>query len=133
MPIAPDVRKRLEQDKVVWLTTITDSGAPAPNPVWFLVDGDDVLVFSEPTSRKVGNIGRRPAVTVHINSDPDGGDFYVLTGTATVRPGQAPSQVPGFLDKYHADIVGPLAMTVDEIDARYNAEIRIQVRSIRGV
>jgi PPOX class probable F420-dependent enzyme len=133
MTIDSDVRTRLEQEKVVWLTTVTESGVPAPNPVWFLVDGDDIVIHSEPTSRKVGNIERQPEVTVHSNSDRDGGDFYVLTGTATVRHGHAPSKVDGFLDKYHEDIVGPLAMTVEAIDDQYDTEIRVRVRSVRGM
>jgi hypothetical protein len=72
-------------------------------------------------------------VTVHSNSDRDGGDFYVLAGTATIRHDHAPSQVPGFLDKYHDDIVGPLATTVEAIDGQYDTEIRVRVRSVRGV
>ena len=37
----------------MWLTTVTDAGAPAPFPVWFVVDGDDIVVFSEPSTRRV--------------------------------------------------------------------------------
>jgi hypothetical protein len=53
------------------LTTITDRGVPAPNPVWFVPDGDDLVVFSSPHARKVRNIEQRPTVTVHFNSDPE--------------------------------------------------------------
>jgi len=132
MTIDPQVRARLEQEKVVWLTTVTRSGAPAPNPVWFVLDGDDIVIHSDPRSRKVANIERQPEVTVHTNSDRDGGDFHVFRGTATLTHGHKPSTAPGFLDKYHADIVGPLATTVEAIDATYDTEIRVRVRSVRG-
>jgi hypothetical protein len=62
----------------------------------------------------------------------DGGDFYVPAGTATLRHDHAPSRAPGFLDKYHDDIVGPLATTVEAIDGQYDTEIRVRVRSVRG-
>ncbi|UDY36736.1 pyridoxamine 5'-phosphate oxidase family protein [Dermatobacter hominis] len=131
--IDDDVRTRLEQEKVVWLTTTTKGGAPVPNPVWFLVEGDDIVIHSDPSSRRIGNIERQPEVSVHINSDRDGGDFYVLNGTAALRHEHHPSKVPGFLDKYHDDIVGPLGTTVEALDAQYDTEIRVSVRSVRGV
>ncbi|MET0577415.1 MAG: pyridoxamine 5'-phosphate oxidase family protein, partial [Ilumatobacteraceae bacterium] len=80
MEIPEGARKRLEADEVVWLTTVTDAGAPAPYPVWFVVDGDDVVVFSQPSTRRVHNIAQRPVVSLHFNSDPHGGDVWIITG-----------------------------------------------------
>jgi PPOX class probable F420-dependent enzyme len=122
---------RITQDMVVWLTTVTDSGAPAPNPVWFVPDGDDIVVFSTPEARKVHNITQRPAVTLHFNSDPDGGDVVVITGHAAVRQGQRPSALGAYLDKYEASITGRLGTTVDEIDRTYDTEVRIRLTRVR--
>jgi PPOX class probable F420-dependent enzyme len=130
--IDPDVRDRLEQEKVVWLTTISSKGVPTPNPVWFVLDGDDIVIHSDPTSHKVANLADRPEVTVHSNSDLDGGDFHVLTGTASVRHDHQPSSAPGFLDKYEEDITGLLGTTVQAIDDQYDTEIRVRVRRVRG-
>ena len=33
------VARHLREDVVVWLTTVTPSGAPLPAPVWFIWDG----------------------------------------------------------------------------------------------
>jgi PPOX class probable F420-dependent enzyme len=129
MPTA--ARRRITRDNVVWLTTITDSGAPAPNPVWFVPDGDDLVVFSSPHARKVRNIEQRPTVTLHFNSDPDGGDVVVITGEAVLAHGRRPSALGAYLDKYEASITGPLATTVDEIDRTYNTEIRIRLTRVR--
>ena len=41
---------------------------------------DDLLVISDPRSRKVHNIERQPTVTVHFNSDLAGGDVVVIAG-----------------------------------------------------
>jgi hypothetical protein len=46
MDMPTEAQRRIAQDKVAWLTTITNRGAPAPNPVWFVPDGDDLVVFS---------------------------------------------------------------------------------------
>ena len=125
MEIPHGARRRLEVDLVAWLTTITDAGAPAPYPVWFVVDGDDIVVFSDPSTRRVHNITQRPLVSVHFNSTPDGGDVWVFTGRAATRPGVVPSRAPGYVDKYRASIERDLGTTVEAVDATYNTEIRI--------
>ena len=131
MELPPEAKRRIAEDRVVWLTTVTDRGIPAPNPVWFVPDGDDLLVFSEPGSRKVHNVEQRPIVTLHFNSDPDGGDVVVIIGEAQVTHGQAPSRARGYLEKYEADIVGPLQTTVEEIDRTYDTMLRVRPMRVR--
>ena len=126
MEIPEGARKRLETDEVAWLTTITDEGAPAPYPVWFVVDGDDIVVFSQPSTRRVHNIAQRPVVSLHFNSDPHGGDVWILTGRAGSTSDVAPSGAPGYVDKYQTSIERDLQTTVAAIDATYNTEIRIR-------
>lgn len=85
MDMPPEAERRIAEDQVAWLTTVTDRGAPAPNPVWFVPDGGDLVVFSERDTRKVHKIERRPAVALHFNSDPAGGDVVVVTGEVERR------------------------------------------------
>ena len=89
---------------------------PAPSPVWFVPDRDDLVVFSTPHARKVRNIEQRPTVTLHFNSDPDGGDVVVVPGVAAIARGPGPSALGAYLDRYEISITGPWGMTVDEID-----------------
>lgn len=131
MTFPPEAEHRLSTDRVVWLTTVTDRGSPVPNPVWFIPDGGDIVVFSSPDSHKVHNIAQRPLVTLHFNSDATGGDVVVIAGTAELTSGQPPSQFPGYLDKYHDDIVGPLDTTVEAIDLEYDTLVRIRPTKIR--
>lgn len=131
MDLPSEAVRRIDQDRVVWLTTVTDRGAPAPNPVWFVADGDDLVVFSEPGARKVHNIERRPTVSLHFNSDSEGGDVVVITGTASIAHGKKPSGLPAYIDKYESSITGLLATTVDEIDGTYTTELRIRPARVR--
>lgn len=131
MEIPEEARRRIADDRVVWLTTVTGRGAPSPNPVWFVPDGDDLVVFSAPDSHKVHNIAERPLVTVHFNSDRDGGDVVVITGEAELTHGQPPSEFRGYLDKYRADIEGPLQMTVEAIDQTYDTKVRVRPLRVR--
>jgi PPOX class probable F420-dependent enzyme len=129
--LPPDAVRRIEQDQVVWFTTVSDRGVPAPNPVWFVRDGDDVVVYSKPSSRRVHNIAQRPDVTLHFNSDAGGGDVVVITGRAELAPGRKPSAQPGYLEKYEASITGELGTTVADIDATYDTEIRVRPTKVR--
>jgi PPOX class probable F420-dependent enzyme len=131
MDMPAEAQRRITRDRVAWLTTVTDRGAPAPNPVWFVSDRDDLVVFSAPSARKVHNVEQRPTVTLHFNSDPDGGDVVVITGEAALTRGQRPSGLRAYLDKYESSITGPLGMTIDEIDQTYNTEVRIRPTRVR--
>ncbi|MBI5087638.1 MAG: TIGR03667 family PPOX class F420-dependent oxidoreductase [Actinobacteria bacterium] len=130
MELMPGAKHRLESDHVVWLTTITDDGAPAPYPVWFVVDGEDVVVFSAPSARRVRNIAQRPRVSLNFNSDQFGGDVWVISGTAQLTSDVLPSSAPGYLAKYAESIERDLQTTVEAIDATYNTEIRIRIERV---
>lgn len=131
MDLPAEARRRIESDVVAWLTTITGSGAPAPNLVWFVSDGNDLIVFSAPSSRKVHNIKQRPQVCLHFNSDATGGDIVIINGLAELTSGQKLSAQPGYLTKYESVITGELGTTVEAIDAEFDTRIRITPTRIR--
>lgn len=131
MEIPAEAARRLAEDQVAWLTTVTDAGAPAPNPVWFVPDGDTVVVFTAPGTRKVHNIEQRPLVCLHFNSDATGGEVVIINGRAELEPKVAPSSQPGFVEKYGRAIALELNSTVEEIDATYATLIRIHPIKVR--
>jgi PPOX class probable F420-dependent enzyme len=132
MEFPADVQRRLDTDHVVWLTTVTDSGAPSPNPVWFVQDGDDIVVFSAPGTHKVRNIAARPTVTLNFNSDAHGDDVVVITGRATATPSVLPSSNAAYVAKYATAIRDELQSTLEEIDGTYHTELRIRPTKVRG-
>src|SRR5690242_20069743 len=85
------VAQHLREDPVVWLTTVGPSGAPSPNPVWFIWDGADTIrVFNLPSAARVQHVPKNPLVSLNFAGDGQGGDIVVLLGTAVVDP-QAPA------------------------------------------
>jgi PPOX class probable F420-dependent enzyme len=131
MDMPPEATRRIAEDEVAWLTTVTDGGAPAPNPVWFVPDGDTLVVYSEPGSRKVHNIMSRPLVCLHFNSDAGGGDIVIINGRAELAHKQPPSALAGFTEKYAGAITDVLHTTVEDIDATYHTQIRIHPTKVR--
>lgn len=75
---------RLHADRYGWLTTIAKSGMPVPKLVWFFFDGAGLIVYSEPTAAKVAHIARQPLISLHLDSDANGGGIVVVGGHAAL-------------------------------------------------
>jgi PPOX class probable F420-dependent enzyme len=131
MDLPEAARTRIATEDIAWLTTVTDSGAPAPNPVWFIPDGDDLLVFAQPGSVKSRNIAARPRVTLHFETrDPAGSDVIVIHGTAALEHGVKGSAQAGYLAKY-SELMVQIEFTVDDLDTGYDTCIRITPKRVR--
>jgi PPOX class probable F420-dependent enzyme len=118
------VEKHLVSDQIVWLTTVTPTGRPAPRPVWFVWDGTAVTIYSLPDGAKLKHVAANDHVSLHFNCSPGGGDVVVLSGRAEVLQGAPPpSEFPGMLDKYLPQIQA-MGYTQEWYDA-YDTAIRV--------
>jgi PPOX class probable F420-dependent enzyme len=118
------IEKHLVNDKIVWLTTVTPGGRPAPRPVWFLWDGAAFVIYSQPDGAKIKHIAANDQVSLHFNSTPGGGDVVVISGRAEVVQGAPPpSGVPAMLDKYR-DTIQAMGYTQEWYDS-YSTAIRV--------
>jgi PPOX class probable F420-dependent enzyme len=126
------VARRLAEEEVIWLTTATPGGAPQPSPVWFLWDGESVLIYSQPDRPKLHNVERNPNVALNFNCTTTGGDVVVISGRASIAP-DAPraSDVPAYLEKYRAPIAR-IGMTPESFAAAYSVAVRVTPLRMRG-
>jgi PPOX class probable F420-dependent enzyme len=126
------VARRLREETVVWLTTVTPAGAPLPRPVGFLWDGGEVVsVYSMPGAR-VRNIAANPRVTLNFDGDGSGGNIVVLSGIAEVDSEAPPADaVPAWLEKY-ADLIARFGMTPASFAARFSVPVRIRLTGVDG-
>ena len=127
------VVRHLENQYVIWLTTIDSTLTPQPRPVWFLWDGETVLIFSQPNAHKVSHIRNNPNVALHFNTDETGDKHViVLTGKAFMDADSPPAhEIPAYLKKYESGILG-LEMTPESFSAEYSISIRITPADVRG-
>jgi PPOX class probable F420-dependent enzyme len=111
-------------EHIGWLTTVTPKGRPAPRPVWFVLEGADIVLFSRPGTAKLRHIEANPEVSFHLNSDDHGGSILVVNGTAQVEAGKA-SEAPGYLGKYGSSYAAIGFETPEAFDAAYSVRIRV--------
>ncbi len=130
--LGADVRarltNRLNEELIIWFTTVTPRGAPVSNPVWFYWDGEGVVVYSQPDSRRVRNLERNPKVSLNLQGvDGLGNNVVIIQGEARLHPGN--STIPqAYWDKYRKLLT---SMTVEQMIAEYSVEIRIRPTKVR--
>ena len=126
------VARHLREETVVWLTTVTPSGAPLPRPVGFLWDGGkNVSVYSQRSAR-IRNIARNPKVTLN----------FAATRTA---PTSSCCRAPPKLDESGPSAAENVAwvakyateweragMTADSFAQRFNVPVLIRIGAIHG-
>lgn len=126
------VLRRLEQEEVIWLTTVRADGLAQPSPVWFLWNGETLLVYSQPDTPKLRNINGNPQVALNLNSDATGGDVVVISGTAAIDEQPTPAaEEPAYLSKYRSAIVRMGADPAQFMQS-YSVAIRIRPARVRG-
>ena len=125
--------RRLREEIIGWLTTVTPKGAPRPIPVWFLWDGErSILLYSRPEKRKLENIAANPNVSLNLDSDGIEADIVVVWGE--MRPSDDPpaDQVADYVEKYRGRIEALSWKTPDVFAADFSVPLRIDVSRIHG-
>ena len=76
------VDERLRSDIMLWLNTVRPDGRPHSAAVWFLWDGSQFLIFSQPNTQKLRNLQHNPNVVLALDNTKDGSDVIVIEGKA---------------------------------------------------
>jgi PPOX class probable F420-dependent enzyme len=126
------IARQLGDELVLWLTTVGKSGTPAPNPVWFLWNGEQILVFSQAGKAKLHNIASNPRVSLNFNATHTGGDVGVISGEAVIDEKPATDEeLAAYASKYAEGLAG-LDMTPEQFHRDYPVLVRITPDKLRG-
>ena len=124
--------RHLEDDRIVWLTTVGPDGTPQPSPVWFLWDGDTALIYSQPSAPKLRNIEQHPRVSLNFNCTPSGGDVVILTGDGWLDADAPPaSSVSAYVEKYTQGL-RDIGLSPDGFAQAYSVALRVRPTAVRG-
>lgn len=126
-------KKLLETEYILWLTTIDANLTPQPRPVWFVPDGDDVIIYSKPHTAKVGHIRLHPNVSLHFNTDRQANEtVMVLVGNAILDDNTPDAKdFAPYIKKYKRGMAD-LDMSPKDFTKSYAQPIRVKITNIRG-
>jgi general stress protein 26 len=79
------LRALLGQPVIARFTTIRPDGYPHTVPVWFMLEGDTLLLFSLRDTRKVRNALANAKGCFSIGGDPAGSPCYLIDGDRTIE------------------------------------------------
>jgi PPOX class probable F420-dependent enzyme len=80
------LRKFLRQPRTARLATISPDGYPHIVPIWFMLDGDDLVFASDDNERKVKNARANPKGAVVIGGEPDADNAgYLIRGDLSIQ------------------------------------------------
>ena len=97
---AARVRRFLETEPVIWLSTIRADGAPHLVPTWFVWDGEAIVIMSKPGAVKVRNLRADPRAMLALGDAEDDFDVGLLEARAEVQATPASGLPAGFEAKY---------------------------------
>jgi PPOX class probable F420-dependent enzyme len=121
--LQPSVQERLRADDLIWLTTVRRDGRPHSVPVWFLWEGETIVVFSKPHNQKICNLRHNPLVVLALDDAKRG--VVILEGTAQLlERGEADTILPAYDEKYRAGLQS-LGLTAALFTRLYSQPIRI--------
>lgn len=126
--------RHLKKEYFIWLTTVDSKGGPQPRPVWFTLEGDSLIVYSQPGAFKLKHILNNANVALHFNTqDPKGEeDVLIFSGSAKIDPKAGPVNKNGaYMRKYRAGIKR-LGATPQKFADEYSTAMRIKLTSLRG-
>lgn len=124
--------ERLNDELILWMTTVTPKGQPQTSPVWFLWDGQQFLVFSLDDTARVRNIEANPKVSVNLDGNGMGGDIVTIEATAVIdRSLPAASEVPDYVTKY-TERMERNGWTPERFSEMYPVPIRITPTRVRA-
>lgn len=113
-----EVARFLEQSYNVRLATLSPRGVPLITPIWFNIDGPEILIGTAVSTLSVRNIRTHPHVVACFDAEGRVGNQRVLRlyGSATVSEEMLPLRLlPGLFSKYY---LAPTALRSELAHAR---------------
>jgi PPOX class probable F420-dependent enzyme len=122
----------LRSDPVVWLSSVQPDGRPHLVPVWFHWDGEQIVAFSKPHARKVGNLRDQPSVMLAVGTPGPEFEVELIEATAELPDEPAERVMPdGFGAKYR-DLLHRAGLTVQRFAEVYSQPIVLRPTRFLG-
>ena len=132
--LPPRIRHFLDAPRFASIATLDADGAPRQAVVWYLVDGDELVINSAEGRRWPANLRRDARISLTVVDQRDGYSWVGLTGTVTEVIDDQPiaqQHIARMARSYHADDPDYAERL---IAARFERQHRVSFRiSIGGI
>ena len=120
--LTPQLRAFLDEPRFAVLATVGPGGAPHQTVMWYLLDGDEVVLNTAAGRAKERNLERDPRVSLLME---DGYRYVRLTGRVREIPGEETGQadIRRLAVRYHGEELAERLMR-----ERYSLQRRISYR-----
>ena len=105
--MSPEERRRflLDRPRTAKVATVRPDGRPHIAPVWFDLDGEDIVFLTAENTVKAANLRENPHVAVCVEDDTLPYAFVTIEGAATLE--SSPDTVPGWAKRIGTRYIGP--------------------------
>jgi PPOX class probable F420-dependent enzyme len=129
--IDAEVARRLQNDLIIWFTTVRADGQPQSAPVWFVREGGEIRIWSM-DGRRITNLSQNSKVSLHLNDDGLGDNIVIIEGEATIERSAGPGSAhPEFVQRYQS-VLDSYQRTWDWFDLGYPVPIRVTPTRVRA-
>lgn len=126
------IEARLREDLIIWLTTVSPSGKPHTVPVWFEWDGESVLIFSQPETRKIRDLKQNTSVALALETRDEGEEVIFFEGAAELLA-QSTSELmtTAYIEKY-AHLFPRIESSPEKMSVEYTQAIRVSLDKVKA-
>lgn len=124
--MTPEQREFLESHRLCVFAIERDAGPPSLTPVYYVVDGDDLLISTTATRYKGKAVEKHPKVSVCVLHEEFPFPYLTVYGTARIGPGDPAELMARLSEKMFGAPVAADAMPA--IEQRAKDEKRVVLR-----
>jgi hypothetical protein len=100
MTVIDPIRPFLEQPRVAYVSTIDLEGYPHTVPVWFMVEGDELIFSAQKSRARLKHIQANAKGAVAIGGNIGDSEGYLLKGTFRMEAQPNPALRRRIIDRY---------------------------------
>jgi PPOX class probable F420-dependent enzyme len=118
------IDRQLRDATVAWMSTVRPDGEPHLIPVWFLWDGETILIFSMPKNQKLRNLRQNNRVVLGIPSGGGASNILVEGQAELLGTGVVTTALPAYAEKY-SKLITAIGLDPESMARQYSEAIRV--------
>jgi PPOX class probable F420-dependent enzyme len=130
---AKSVRRRVDEEYLVWLTAMGKHGMPQPAPVWFWWDSvaRNFLIYNQTQAKRLDLVRSNPQVALNFDGYGTGFGIVTFLGQAAITTEPPADRHPAYLAKYSHWMTVKFGSPA-KFAAEYSVPLRVNPIKVRG-